>query len=81
MPKIRRENLPPALLAHLLDRQEKWDISSDEIAVLADWLATNPEVPDGNWHKDFGSFFVCGEGGLVKTFLPKGRLPEGERLD
>jgi hypothetical protein len=72
MPKIRRTNLPPALLAHLEDRRHKWGISYDEIAFLADWLAANPEVAVGKWF----SFFVCGEGELIKTFLPKGRLPD-----
>jgi len=52
----------------------------EEIAVLADWLQGDPEVPDGAWFKDFSSFFVCGEGELVKTFLPKGRLPKGEQV-
>jgi len=26
------------------------------------WVESNPEVPDGEWYKDFGSFKVCGEG-------------------
>ena len=80
MPKIRRGNVPPALLAHLVDRRSKWGISCDEIAALADWLQTNPEVPDGKWFKDFATFFACGEGELIKTFLPKGRLPGGEEV-
>jgi hypothetical protein len=80
MPKIRRTNVPPAVLAHLLDRRRKWSISSGEIAALADWLHSNPEVPTGQWFKDFGSFLVCGEGELVKTFLPKGRLPRGGEM-
>ena len=77
MPRVRRGNLPPALLAHLVDRREKWSISYDQIAALADWLETDPEVPTGKWFKDFSSFWVCGQGELIKTFLPKGRLPEG----
>lgn len=80
MPKVRRENVPPVLLAHLLDRRRKWGISYDEVAALATWLQTDPEVPDGKWFKDFSSFLVCGQGELIKTFLPKGRLPEGEEL-
>ena len=80
MPRIRRTNIPPALLAHLEDRRHKWGISYDEIALMADWLEAKPEVPSGKWFKDFSSFIVCGEGELIKTFLPKGRLPEGEAL-
>ena len=51
MPKIRRTNLPPALLAHLEDRRHKWGISYDDIALLADWLQANPEVPNGKLEK------------------------------
>ena len=80
MPKVRRENVPPALLAHLEDRRRKWSISYDEIAGLALWLDTDPEVPPGRWFKDFSSFFICGDGDLVKTLLPKGRLPAGEEV-
>ncbi len=80
MPKIRRGNVPPAVLAHLVDRRNKWGISYDEIAALATWLQTNPEVPDGKWFRDFSSFYVCGQGELIKTFLPKGRLPDGEEV-
>jgi len=53
MPKIRRRNLPPALLNHLLDRIKRREISSDHLGALADWLDTEPEVPDGKWFKRF----------------------------
>lgn len=80
MPKVRREGLPPAVLAHLLDRRHKWGISHQEIAALADWLETDPEVPNGKWFKEFSSFLACGEGELIKTFLPRGRLPQGQKV-
>ena len=62
MPKIRRRNLPPALLNHLLDRIKRREISSDHLGALADWLDTEPEVPDGKWFKRFSGMTVCGEG-------------------
>jgi hypothetical protein len=80
MPKIKRRNLPLALLARLVDRRQKWSIAYDQIAALADWLETNPEVPNGKWFKDFSSFGVCGQGELIMTFLPRGRLPEGVKV-
>ena len=46
-PKVRRKNLPPALLNHLLDRVQERQISADELGILADWLAHEPDVPDG----------------------------------
>ena len=80
MPKIRRRNLPPALLNHLLDRIKRREISSDHLGPLADWLDTEPEVPDGKWFKRFSGMTVCGEGELVKTFLTSGQAPMGTEI-
>jgi len=77
MPKIRRRNLPPALLNHLLDRIKTREISSDQLGVLADWLDTEPDVPNGKWYKRFSGMTVCGEGELVKTFLTPGQALTG----
>ncbi len=80
MPKIRRQNLPPALLDHLLERIRSRQISADRLGALADWLDTQPEVPDGKWFKRFSEMTVCGEGELVKTFLAAGQVPTGEEM-
>ena len=61
MPKIRRQNIPPALLNHLLDRIRSRQISVDQIGEFADWLDTEPEVPGGKWFKRFSGIIVCGE--------------------
>jgi hypothetical protein len=78
MPKIRRRNLPPALLNHLLDRITDREISADQLGQFADWLVTEPEVPEGRWFKRFSGMIVCGEGELVKTFLRLGQVPGGD---
>lgn len=80
MPKIRRRNLPPPLLNHLLDRIKRREISSDHLGALADWLDTEPQVPDGKWFKRFSGMTVCGEGELVKTFLTSGQAPMGTEI-
>ena len=80
MPRIRREAVPPELLKHLIDRRAKWRIQYEELMAFQDWLLTDPEVPEGDWFKSFQTFFVCGHGELVKTFLPQGRLPLGEEI-
>jgi hypothetical protein len=49
MPKIRRRDLPPALLDHLLKRIRSREISGDQLGELATWLDTEPEVPTGKW--------------------------------
>ena len=80
MPKIRRENLPPALLHHLLDRISSRQISADQLGQLAEWLDTQPEVPVGKWFKRFSEMVVCGEGELVKTFLTTAQAPNGKEV-
>jgi hypothetical protein len=80
MPRIRRQNLPPRLLDHLLDRVESRSISAAQLAVLADWLRANPEVPFGKWFKRFPGMIVCGEGELIRTFLQPNQVADGQEL-
>ncbi len=80
MPKIRRDNLPPALLNHLLDRVAEREISANQLGRFADWLVNEPEVPEGRWFKRFPEMIVCGEGEWVKTFLRSGPVPAGEEV-
>lgn len=80
MPKVRRQNLPPALLQHLLDRIQDRSVSSDQLGLLATWLDEQPDVPNGKWFKRFQGMIVCGEGELVKTFLMPGQVPIGEEI-
>jgi hypothetical protein len=80
MPKIRRHNLPPTLLSHLLDRIRSQEISAEQLGLLADWLDTEPGVPEGKWFKRFSGMIVCGEGDLVKTFLTANQIPTGKEL-
>jgi hypothetical protein len=80
MPRIRRQNLPPRLLEHLLDRIRDRNISADQLGLLAEWLDTEPEVPAGRWFKRFPGLAVCGEGEWVKTFLQPGQIPNGDEV-
>jgi hypothetical protein len=80
MPKVRRHSLPPALLQHLLDRIQQRGVTADQLGLLAEWLDTQPEVPDGKWFKQFPGMTVCGEGDLVKTFLLPGQVVEGAEV-
>jgi hypothetical protein len=80
MPRIRRQNLPPRLLDHLLDRVDDRNISAAQLGLLANWMRADPEVPIGKWFKKFPGMTVCGEGELVKTFLQPGQAATGEEL-
>lgn len=81
MPRIRRSNLPPALLDHLLDRIRDREVSASQLRLLAEWMDTDPVVPEGKWYREFPEIFVCGDGALVKTILRRGQLPEGEEIE
>ncbi len=80
MPKVRRRSIPPALLNHLLDRIKERSIAADQLGLLAEWLDTQPDVPEGKWYKKFPGMIVCGEGDLLKTFLAPGQVAEGEEV-
>lgn len=81
MPRIRRKGLPPRLLDHLLDRAIERKISADQFKLLANWLHTEPEVPEGKWFKKFPGLTVCGEGELIKTFLQPGQIADGKEVN
>ena len=55
-------------------------ISLDDLNRLRLWIETRPIVPEGLWYKDFGSFKLCGEGALPKTFLLEGQIAKGRKL-
>ena len=78
MPRVRRQNVPPALLQHLLDRVRSRKIPASQLELLAKWLDREPEVPVGQWYKRFSGMTVCGESGLIKTFLLPGQAPKGQ---
>jgi hypothetical protein len=80
MPRIRRRDLPPALLDHLLDRVQSREISPEQLGEFAQWLDTEPEVPTSKWFKRFSGMMVCGEGEFVKTFLRVGQAALGEEV-
>jgi len=81
MPRIENwSRLPPAVRHHLVERMRDRNISIDDLNRLRLWIETKPEVPEGQWYKDFGSFKLCGEGKYPKTFLQRGQTAVGERL-
>ena len=80
MPRIQRSNLPRPLFDHLLDRIKSRQITADQLGLLAEWLDTNPEVPEGKWFKRFPGMTVCGQGQLIKTFLQPGQAALGKEL-
>jgi hypothetical protein len=81
MPKIANwSQMPVGVRNHLIERISDRKISVDDLNRLRLWLEESPEVPEGDWYKDFGSFKLCGEGKYPNTFLLAGQAATGERL-
>jgi len=80
MPKIRWTDPPADLRQHLFDRVVDRQISAEDLYKLKLWRESEPQAPAGLWYKDFGSFKICGEGELPKTFLLKGQAAKGQSL-
>jgi hypothetical protein len=81
MPKIGSwRNFPAGIKSHLVTRMLEREITKVELTQLRLWVESNPELPTGDWYKDFGSFKICGRGSLPKTFLLRGQPATGEPL-
>ncbi len=80
MPKIQWTNLPPALRDHLFDRLRDRQITAEDLYRLKLWRESEPDAPDEDWYKDFGSFKICGSGKYPKTFLLRGQAAKGQEL-
>ncbi len=81
MPAIAKwEELPANIRQHLVDRMRDRAISLDDLNQLRLWIKTSPQVPHGDWYKDFGSFKLCGRGALPRTFLLRGQSAKGKSV-
>jgi hypothetical protein len=80
VPKIQWTNLPPALRDHLFERLRDRKITAEDLYQLKLWRESEPDAPDGEWYKDFGSFKICGEGRFPKTFLLRDQLARDKKL-
>lgn len=63
-----------------LDRLRDRQITAEDLYQLKLWRETEPDAPDGEWFKDFGSFKICGDGKYPKTFLLRGQVAKGKKL-
>jgi hypothetical protein len=81
MPQIETwSRLPQAVRQHLIERMHDRKIGLDDLNRLRIWMESKPEVPEGSWYKDFGSFKLGGEGRYPKTFLLAGQTATGQKL-
>lgn len=81
MPKIGRwDDLPARVRQHLNDRMRDREITIEDLNRLRVWIESKPDVPEGDWYKDFGTFKICGQGSLPKTFLLRGQAAKGSAV-
>jgi hypothetical protein len=81
MPRIAGwDDFPLNVRQHLIDRMRDRAISLADLNQLRLWIESQPEVPEGDWYKDFGSFKICGHGSCPKTFLTRSQTARGESL-
>ena len=55
-------------------------ISLSDLNRLRIGIESKPDVPEGPWYKDFGSFKLCGEGSYPKTSLLSGQTATGRKV-
>lgn len=80
MPRIGSwDNLPVGVREHLVARMHDCSISLSELNQLRLWIESKPELPDGEWYKNSGSFKICAARAYPKTFLIKG-VAKGKSL-
>ena len=72
---------PAEVRAHLVQRLMDRSITTDDLSKLQFWIESCPDVPEGDWHKDFGTFRLAGRGPLVLTFLLDAQIPYGTEIE
>jgi hypothetical protein len=81
MPQIASwSEIPAGIRQHLVQRMHDRNIGLEDLNRLREWIESRPEVPEGDWYKDFGSFKLCGHGKYPKTFLLPGQAAIGQKL-
>lgn len=81
MPRIESwANLPEGVRQHLIDKMHEQTIGIADLNRLRRWIESKPEVPEGDWYKDFGAFKLCGQGPFPKTFLLRGQAAKGKAV-
>jgi len=81
MPRIQWTNLPASSRDHLLDWLAERKITAEDLYSLKVWRGSEPEAPDGPWHKDFGSFKIAGKESSRSRSFSEARLRGARRFE
>ena len=77
----RWRQFPIHIKNHLNERLKDRQITLDHLDALRVWVESSPEVPDGEWFKNFGDFKICGRGTEPSTFLTREQEAWGHEID
>ena len=80
MAQLDWHTLPKAAREHLYDSLRTRTITTDDLVKLQKWIEADPEVPEADWCKDFGSFKLVGHGSRPATFLRRDQPCWGKLL-
>jgi hypothetical protein len=72
--------LPRDKRDHLDDRLTRVPDFLTEATELNFWMLSEPDVPEGDWFKDFGKFKLCGHGKYPTTILDATMVAWGEEV-
>lgn len=80
--KTEWKKLPANVRQHLGERLRDRSITVDDLYKLRFWLEQppGPNVPEGDWYKDFGTFKLAGRGPIVLTFLTPDQVGYGTEI-
>jgi len=67
-------------IAHLRERARARKVSQADLFEPAEGKAQDPDAPDGDWYKDFGTFSLCGAGTFPSAFPMAGQSAKDKRL-
>jgi hypothetical protein len=69
--------LPAGVRQHLIDRMHDRAISVADLNRRRLWIESKPEVPEGDWYKDFGSVQDLRPGIISENVSPPGSSSQG----
>jgi hypothetical protein len=73
-------DFPAGIKRHLGQRLLDRKITLDDLEKLRIWVDSGPELPRGQWYRDFGSFKIVGEGPNPLSFLDSEQIAFGEEI-
>jgi len=76
----RWREFPRHVREHLVERLTDRKITAADLEKRRAWVDSQPEVPTGDWYKDFGRFKICGTGPNPTTFLTEEQVPWGQKI-